>query len=71
MLQTYENSVAYGKHKATIELSMNTPACPKDYIKLVQEKQNSLKRTRQFEDHNKFKDEEKQNLRMLNKFVEI
>jgi len=38
MLQTYDSSIAYSKHKAVIDTAKATPASPRDFISLVKEK---------------------------------
>ena len=48
MLQAYDSSIEYGKHKAKINLTKATPASPRDFISLVKQKNESIKRTKQF-----------------------
>lgn len=46
-------------------------ASPRDFVKQMKGKNQSLQRTRRFENSYKYREDEKANLRLLNRFVEI
>lgn len=71
MLQTYDSSVAYIRHKRVIDHSRTTQASPRDYIEQVLNKRESTQRTRRFEELSRQAEADKTNIHMLNRFNEI
>ena len=71
MLQTFESNLAYKKHRENIKQFHTTSVSPKDHLNQMRGKNYSLQRTRRFENQSKYFEEEKSNMRLLNKFIEI
>ena len=71
MVQTYDSSNAYNRHKRVIEHSRNTPASPRDFIDKVLNKRESTQRTRRFNEISRLVEADKANMILLDRFEEI
>ena len=71
VINTLETNVAYRKHRQNIDQYHSKMANPPDHIGDVSGKRAQVQRTRRFENSAKYREEEKSNLRLLNRFVEI
>ena len=66
-----EQNVDYQRHKSTINEFITKEASPRDFRCELRRVNGQLQRTRRFENSSKWAEEERTNLRMLNKFMDI
>lgn len=71
VINTIENNQAYKRHRQKIDSFSLTMSNAKDHMLEMSSKNQSLQRTRRFENTKKYREEETSNLRLLNRFVEI
>ena len=71
VINTLETNLAYKHHRQKIDQYKTTKASPRDHMIEMSGKNYHLQRTRRFENSAKYSEEEKSNLRLLNRFVEI
>ena len=68
--ETIESNLSYQRHRKIVN-ELGVLQSPRDYKSEMRNKNQSLQRTRRFENQHKHQEEEKCNLRLLNKFVDI